>query len=88
MKKFFYKDLNDFTAAYWIYRKDFTVSEKEYLVNSFVVCLCVAKINSKQILSFTYNDSNSDYCLYNRKLIKRNQLYDNFARFLINHLDI
>ncbi len=64
------------------------VSEKEYLVNSFVVCLCVAKINSKQILSFTYNDSNSNYCLYNRKLIKRKQLFDSFALFLINNLGI
>ena len=62
--------------------------EKKNLVNSFVICLCVVKIDSKQILSFTYNDSNSNYCLYNRKLIKRNQIFDSFARFLINNLGI
>ena len=88
-KSFFYEDLKEFYPLEKIIntKPEFVNNdEKETLANSFVTCLCVVKIDSKQILLFTYKDSNDDYCIYNRKLIKRNPVFDNFARFLINKL--
>ena len=86
---YYYKDIKDFGLLNELLKQRAEIIHDEKLkrmYESFVDSLCVVRLNGNQILEYTYSESNDDYCLCNKNLIRRNKVYDSFAKYLIKKI--
>lgn len=89
-KEFSYDDIKSFDSIEKVLNeKPVFVDDLDRLISrkSFVNCLCVISLGQIEILSFTYDETNDGYALYNGDLIERSKILDDFSKYLISLLE-
>ncbi|MBR4386297.1 MAG: hypothetical protein IKP51_07230 [Treponema sp.] len=88
--RFYYDDVKEFDSLHKLLNQErrFVYNEEtQRMYETFVDSLCIVRLKGKLVLEFTYSESDDKYCLCNGDLIERNDIYDRFAKYLINKLD-